>query len=386
MKRKVLRILVLLLVFLLTPCTAKAAETAETDLHKLQEKTQEKLMSEFDFAEIDNSLQKMFPERKLRFADVMTSLMEGNLEETGNLLFQYIKDRVAYEFRSNKKNLVYMLLIILVAAVFRNFAAAMQSRQVSQISFYVLYMLLVTLCLSSFKVAMEGLEEQLLQVLDFMRLLCPCYFLAVTVSAGSSSAVMFYNLALLLIYLVEALILHFLLPVIHLYIMIQVINYLAEEDMLSEFANLVQTFISWILKMLLGAVVGINVIQGLLGPAIDLLKRSTLTKTVEAIPGLGNTFGSVTDVVLGTAVLVKNGIGMTGAVILLLICVVPMVQMLVLGVSFQATAALIQPVSDDRITGCIRSVGEGYGLMLRTLFTVSVLFLLTIAIAAAATS
>ena len=406
MKRRILTAAILVF-FLLFPVTfADAAEMSETvektgkttsqseqiepttrtNLQKIRDETQEKLLSELDFGEMDKSLSRMFPDKKISFAEVMESLLEGNIEETGELLLDYIKDRIGYEFRSNRKSLIYMLLIIIVAAVFRNFASAMQSRQVSQISFYVLYMLLITLCLSAFKVAMEGLEGQLAQILDFMRLFCPCYFLAVTVSAGSSSAVMFYNLALFLIYLVEALILHFLLPVIHLYIMIQVINYLTGEDMLSEFTNLIQTFITWILKTLLGAVIGINVIQGLLGPAIDMLKRSTLTKTLEAIPGVGNTFGSVTDVALGTAVLVKNGIGMAGAVIVLLICVVPMIQMLVLCVSFKMTAALAQPISDERITGCIRSVGEGYALMIRTLFTVSILFLLTIAIAAAATS
>ena len=41
---------------------------------------------------------------------------------------------------------------------------------------------------------------------------------------------------------------------------------------------------------------------------------------------------------------------------------------------------------DKRITGCISSVSSGYELLLKVLCTVLVLFLLTIAVAAAATS
>lgn len=111
-----------------------------------------------------------------------------------------------------------------------------------------------------------------------------------------------------------------------------------------------------------------------------------MTKTVEAIPGIGNTFGSMTDVVLGTTVLIKNGIGMAGAVILLAGCLVPVVQMAVLTFFYKLAAALVQPVSDKRITGCISSVSSGYELLLKVLCTVLVLFLLTIAVAAAATS
>lgn len=388
-KRKMTRCLCLaawVILLLMQGNVVQAAEEDEDTPGKIQQQIEERILNEFDFSEIDNSLQSLFPEQKIRFREVTAAMMGGDMEEAGTLLLGYIRDQFTYEFRNNRKNLAYMLMIAVAAAIFTNFSNALQNKQVSEIGFYVLYILLITMCLSSFRTAMEGLESQLETLLDFMRVLCPGYFMAVAIAAGSSSSIMFYNLVLFLIYLVEILILKFLLPLINVYIMVQVMNYLAGEDTLSEFADLIRKFISWVLKTLLGCVIGINVIQGMLGPAIDLVKRSTLTKTVEAIPGLGNTFGSVTDVLLGTAVLIKNGIGMAGAVILLLISIVPVIQTALLTLLYQLTAALVQPMSDKRITGCIRSVSEGYGLMLRVLFTTLLLFLLTIAVVAASTS
>lgn len=368
------------------PINVAAAGEDTQELGQIQEQTEEKILEELDFSEIDDSLQKLFPDQKISFQEVLNAMLSGNLEETGSLLLHYLKDQLTYEFDNNRKNLVYMLLIAIVAAIFTNFSSALQNRQVSEISFYVLYMLLITMCLTSFKVAMTGMENRIGQVLDFMKVLCPGYFMAVAIAAGSSSSLMFYNLVLLLIYVAEALILNFLLPVINIYIMLQVMNYLLGEDSLSEFADLIRKFISWILKSLLGCVIGMNVIQAMLAPAIDTVKRSTLTKTVEAIPGIGNTFGGITDVVLGTAVLIKNGIGMAGAVILILISAVPVIQMALLTLMYKLGAALVQPVSDKRITGCIRSVSEGYELMLQVLFTTLLLFLITIAVIAASTS
>ncbi len=364
-------------------------EDAEPDTEKMQEirqRTEEKIMGEFDFSELDDSLRKLFPKEKIRFADVTASMMSGNLEETGKIFFRYIGDQFGYEFRTNRKNLVYMLLIAVIAAILTNFSGAFQSRQVSEISFYVLYMLLITMCLTTFHVAMEGLEDKLEALLDFMRLLCPGYFMAVSLASGSSSSLMFYGIVLIVIYVVELVVLRFLLPLINVYIMIQVMNYLVGENILSELADLIRKFITWILRTLLGCVIGLNVIQGLLSPTIDTLKRGTLTKTVEAVPGIGNLFGGVTDILLGTAVLIKNGIGMAGAVILLLICCVPVIQMLTMTFLYKFAAAMVQPVSDKRITGCIRSVSEGYGLMIKVLYTTLLLFLITIAVVAAATS
>lgn len=367
--------------------TSVASGKEDTEfLGQIQEQTEKKILEEFDFSELNDNLRKLFPGEKITFQQVVETLMTGNLKETGQMLLQYGKDQIGYEFRTNRMNLVYMLLIAIIAAVFTNFSNALQNRQVSEISFYVLYLLLITMCLNSFRIAISGLEEKMEVLLDFMRLLCPGYFLSVAISSGSSSSLMFYNLVLFLIYLVEMVIFRFLIPVVNVYIMIQIMNYLLGEDMLSELAELIKKGISWILKTLLGCVIGINVIQGLLAPAIDSLKRSSLTKSLSAIPGIGNTFGSVTDVVLGTAVLIKNGIGMAGAVLLLMICLVPVLQMAIMTFFYKLAAALVQPVSDSRITGCISSVSEGYELMLQMLVTTMTLFLVTIAVVAAATN
>ena len=378
--------LVLILVVFGIGTRIVSAEETEGDAQEIREETENALMSEFDFEEIENSLSGMFPQQKISFEEVLSELITGNWSGLGKTFLGYLSDRIFYEFRYNRENLVYMLMVALTAAVFTNFSSAFQNRQVSEISFYVLYMLLITLCLTAFRVAAQGLEENLDALVDFMRVLCPSYFLAVAFASGSVTALFFYNVILVLIYVVELVLVRFLLPVINVYIMIQVLGNLTGEDFLSEFAQLLQKLVSWILKSLLAGVVGINVVQGLLAPVIDSLRKSALTRTAEALPWIGNAVGGAAEIVLGTAVLIKNGIGMAGAVIAVLICAVPVIQMLILAFLYKLAAALVQPVSDKRITGCISSVSEGYELLLKVVFTAGVLFLLTIAIVAASTT
>lgn len=378
--------LVLILVVFGIGTRIVSAEETEGDAQEIREETENALMSEFDFEEIENSLSGMFPQQKISFEEVLSELITGNWSGLGKTFLGYLSDRIFYEFRYNRENLVYMLMVALTAAVFTNFSSAFQNRQVSEISFYVLYMLLITLCLTAFRVAAQGLEENLDALVDFMRVLCPSYFLAVAFASGSVTSLFFYNVILVLIYVVELVLVRFLLPVINVYIMIQVLGNLTGEDFLSEFAQLLQKLVSWILKSLLAGVVGINVVQGLLAPVIDSLRKSALTRTAEELPWIGNAVGGAAEIVLGTAVLIKNGIGMAGAVIAVLICAVPVIQMLILAFLYKLAAALVQPVSDKRITGCISSVSEGYELLLKVVFTAGVLFLLTIAIVAASTT
>ena len=196
----------------------------------------------------------------------------------------------------------------------------------------------------------------------------PVYFLAVAVAKGSVTGVAFYNLVLFLIYAVEIIIGNVLLPMVRVYMIIRVLNFLGPEDMLGKLSEFLE------------------LIQGMISPAIDTVKRSTVLKGAEAIPGVGNLLGGMTEVALGTAVLVKNGIGMTGAVICIALCVIPLVQTAGTALLYKLAAAVIQPVSDERVTGCVEAVGEGCQILLQIVFTVGVLFLLTIAIVAAVTN
>ena len=105
-------------------------------------------------------------------------------------------------------------------------------------------------------------------------------------------------------------------------------------------------------------------------------------RTAGAIPGVGNLFSGVTEVVLGSAVLIKNGLGAAAIVILLLAGAAPLCRMGISALAYQFLAAVVQPVTDKRMVGCIHTMGESLGLLVRLLLTMEILFLLTIAILA----
>lgn len=369
----------------LFPVCAEEGRVSDEEIENAQREAEDFLWEKFDFTEVNKSLRKIFPESKVSFEEVVQAAAEGNMEEGGELLLKYFEDKIGYEFRTNRRNLVYILLIALAASVFSNFSSAFQNRQASEISFYILYMLLITMCLTSFRIAMEGLEQGIEMLLSFTQALCPVYFLAVAFASGTKSSILFFQFVLFLIYVAEVVIVRLLLPILNGFMVVQVMNHLLGEGVLSELSDLLYKIVSWILKFLLGGVAGISIIQGMLAPVIDSLQRSAWTKTAAAIPGVGNLFDGMTDVFFGTAVLIKNGIGAAGAFVLLAICMTPLLQMAVLMVLYKVIAAVMQPISDKRLIGCISSVSEGYALMIRVLYTTAALFLITIAIVTVST-
>lgn len=362
-----------------------AKEENESRTESLDEKALQEILGQLDFQETNEQLKELFPEERLDFKETVTELISGDTKATASLLNRMVRDQVFYAFRSARKNLIQIILLALIAAVLNQFSSVFQNRQIAEISFYAMYLLLLALCLNTFGAVMDWVSDGIENLTSFMGAFCPLYFLAVSIAKGSVTASAFYQAVLFLIYLVEMIIGKIVLPSIHIYIMVKVLNFLSEEKYLNRLSELLEIAISWILKTVLALVVGLNIVQGLISPAVDMVKRSTLTKSAEAIPGIGDAIGGVTEVVLGTAVLVKNGIGMTGAIICVSLCLIPIVEIGCIVLMYKLTAALLEPVSNERVIGCIESVSEGGRLLIKVVFTVGLLFLVTIVIVSAVT-
>lgn len=83
--------------------------------------------------------------------------------------------------------------------------------------------------------------------------------------------------------------------------------------------------------------------------------------------------------------LIKNGIGAAALVVLIVLCLIPLTKLAIIMAAYYVLAAVLQPVSDERITDCLSGMGNGVRLLFKTVFTMLVLFLLTIALATALT-
>lgn len=343
----------------------------------------EAVMDELEFEDIEDMMSEIFPGERIGFRDILEIFMTGDFSRGIQVLGKGITEKIFSILAENKEAMLHILVIALIAAVFANFSHVFAAGQAADMGFFVLYLLLITLLLQTFEIMIDSVTSSLQLLTEFMKVLCPVYLMASAVVTGSGTSIVFYNLLLFLIYLVQNIVCCFVIPLIHVYLMIRLMNEISPEPYLDRFADLAGTVITWILKTMLVGIVGINLIQGLISPVLDQVKRSGLQKGLEAIPGIGNTIGGVTEIVLSAVTLIRNGIGVAGAVICVAICLVPLMQIAVMTLLYKLASALLEPVSDGRITACIAGAGDAAVLLLKTVYTSAVLFLITIVIVAA---
>ena len=366
---KILKIAIFSL-FLLFFCTRICVYAAENQDFSREEEA----LEELDLKDVETAVDQLLEEKQSMrgiIREILTSGQAFSAEQWKAVIQQGVWDAMGIQ----KETCVHILVLVLLSAVFYHLSGVFQNNQIGDISFYMIYLLLFLLLLQAFD-QMAGQMESLLEgVAVFMKALLPAYYIALTGACGVATATAFYQMILILIFLTEKILLLFILPAIRMYLVLELINFLTKEEFLSN-------GILWALKSMVGVIVGIQLIQRLISPAVDTLKRSLIGRTAGALPGVGNLFSGITEVVLGSAVLIKNCLGAAAIVILLLAGAAPLCRMGISALVYQFLAALVQPVTDKRMVGCIHTMGESLGMLVRMLLTMEILFLLTIAILA----
>ena len=223
-------------------------------------------------------------------------------------------------------------------------------------------------------------------IMQFMKAMMPAYFRAVALAGGSISAAAMYEFTMGLAGVSQWLLIPVMIPLIRLELLMKMTGNMVKEETLSRLNDQLDQVFRWGMKVLLGVVVGFHVVQGLLLPYADSLKNGAAQKLVGMIPGIGQGAAAAAQMILGSGVLLKNAVGMAGAVVVFLILAVPMLKLLVLMLFYQCAAAILEPICDKRIISCISAAARGHQLLLQIVLTAALLFLITVSLVCAGTN
>ena len=363
------------IVIIFFPCRIWAMEDVST------EEIQEEILEDLDLKEVEDLVKELTGE-ELSFLSLLKELISSGQALDWSACKEVVGKMWQCAWGIQKETCIQILLLLLLTSFFSNLSGAFKNPQIGEMAFYICYMMLFLLILRQVNQFSVQIQDALEGICEFMKVLLPSYYLAIAASTGISTASVFYQMIIGVIYLAEKIILIVMLPAIRFYLLIALVNHLTKDEWLSRFTNLIKTGISWALKAMLGGLLGVQLIQRLLAPAVDSLRQTVLGKSAGAIPVLGDIFEGVTQLILGAAVLVKNGLGVVAILCMMFIGAVPLIQLALHGAGYQLLAAMMQPVSEHRLISCVHTMGETILMMFRLLLTVEVMFLLTIAILA----
>lgn len=338
------------------------------------------------FDEIENNIENSSLGNNISFEKILKKLWQGDTEgimdDVGNL----VKESLFKELSENRKNFAQIILLAIVASLFSNIAGGVFSASLQETGFFTVYLAMSGLVLQSFFLMHSIAQSALSEVFSFMEVLIPAYAIAITMVSGSASSIAVYELTFLLVKACQWGLKTIVVPLIEAYMMVGLINCLGATDKFSNLGNLLKKGTEQFLKWTSALILGLNLIQSMILPAVDSVKSSIWQKGLSAIPGAGAVISALTGSILGAAVLIKNSIGVGCLIILILLCAVPVMKLVVFMLSFHLCSAFLQPISDKRLMNLLHVTGESGKLFLQTVITCLTLFFITIALAAISTN
>lgn len=362
------------------------AEILKTD--EAEENYLDVWMGELDFGEVDELVEtELFPEQRepIRFSGLVEEMLtEGLANFDYTRILEWARDALLYEVQVNQKLLIQVVLLAVGFSVIKNFSGVFREAYISDICFLFVYGVLAVLLLQSFQTYGEIAETVLQQNVDFMKALVPTFCISMVFASGVESSAGFYQLAFLVIYLIQWLFLKVLIPCIHIYIIMELFNHFFEDEKFANLTELLKGAVNWGMKSAGVLVLGMNVVQGLIAPAKDRLTSGTVSKAAAVIPGVGNVVSGIGELLLGSGILIKNCVGVAALVVLVAIGVMPILKIALLSVMYKVSAAVVEPVSDKRIAGCLKGMAEGGMLYLKLVLYCLALSFVTIALTTAA--
>lgn len=372
-KTKISKILLLILLIINMLPTQVLANTEENQNEVIVEEQKEmfginsfiKNAKEYSgefFAEID--LQEM-----------LNSTIKGEIDNTS--IYQKIFNLLGEEVKIGIKSLISILVIVIIHSILKSISENLENKELSKIIYYVQYIAIVTIIMTNFSDIIAIVRDTATNLVGFMNSLIPILISLMLYTGSITTSSVLEPIILFMVNLIGNLIQNFLIPSVLIVTTLSIISQIGDKVQINKLAKFFNSGIVWLLGVILTIFVGIISLEGTLSSSVDGITAKTTKAIVSSsIPIVGKILGDAVDSVLGCGIILKNAIGVIGVIIIIGICIMPIIKIAILTISYKVLAGICEPIADEKIIKLLDQIGNIFKVLLAILCSMSVMVII----------
>ena len=317
----------------------------------------------------------IFPD--ININDLLTSAIKGDIGNKN--FFNGIFKLFGTEVRNTLKILASILIIIVIHSIFKTVSENLGNKGISQITYYVQYILIVTILMSNFTEIIAMTRTTIQNLVIFMNSLIPILITLMITTGSIVSANVVQPVLLFSISFIGNIISAVILPIVLVSTTLGIVSQISDKMQIGKLAKFFNSSVVWVLGIILTVFVGMLSLEGTLSSGVDGLTAKT-TKAVVSnfIPVVGKVLGDSIDTVLGCASILKNAVGFIGVIVVMGICITPIIKLTVLSILYYLAAALCEPIADGKVIKLLEQMGSTFKILLAVTFAVAVMLIIGI--------
>ncbi|WP_291572838.1 stage III sporulation protein AE [Clostridium sp. UBA4548] len=371
------KILLILMMILWIPLNVQASEEIKIDQEQMNKVNGlynyiSNMQNEYDL------LRDMSPKE---FVEAYMKNGQGSLQEKKitKIALSYIFKEVVASF----KIIGGLIIIAVVCALLNNLQSAFSNESLSNIAYFACFAVMITIIAKGFYVGVDLVHDVILDISNFMAALMPV-LIALLASVGSfTEAIVMDPIIMAACSIGANLYSTIIIPIICMSFVLEFVNNISDGYNIDKLTALLRKCALWSQGIILTIFVGIITIRGITSSSLDLVTTKTAKYAVDSfIPVVGKTLSDAFATVASYTMLLKSSVSVLGVLVLIGIVLVPIIKIVTMAFMYKLTAALLQPVSDKKVTAVIDSAGSSLILLGSCLISVTIMFFIMITIIA----
>lgn len=371
-------IFILMLLLALMPITAYGSDSINID-----EEQQSKINELYDY--ISNMQDENELLREISPKEFVESYMK-NGQDTGEEK-RLLKAGIAYLFREVLASFTIigqLIIIAIVCALLNNLQNAFSNEKVAHVAYFACYGVMIILIARGFYIGVELTQDVIKTISNFMAALMPVLIMLLASVGSVSQALIMDPIVMGLCTFGTHLYSTVIIPVVCMSFVLSFVNNISSDYNIDNLTNLLKKSALWVQGIFLTVFIGLLTIRGIAGSSLDIVTTKTAKFAVESfVPVVGKAISDAFATVASYTLLLKNSISLLGTVILICIILLPIIKIYALGFMYKLTSALLQPVTDKKVSSVIDSAGGSLMLLGSCIVCVSIMFFIVLAMVAA---
>ena len=341
---------------------------------------------ELNLREVENYINRVDTDIKsavpgLSFKDMFFKIIRGDVSWKPASVFNDLLKYLFKEVVANTSLLGKLIVLSMICAVLHNLTSAFDRGTTGQLSYLVVYLVLATIAIGSFALAINTGRDLVDRMVSFMQAIMPLLLTLLVAMGGVASAAILHPVILISLTVIGTLTKNVVLPLIFFSAVLGIADNLSASFKVSRLAGLLKTVAMGLLGIFSTIFLGILAVQGVAGAVGDGVTLRTAKFAIDAfVPVVGGMFSGALESVVSSSLLIKNAAGITGMISIFLIMGLPMLKIISLSFIYKLAGALVQPVAEGQVVDCLNEMGSSLILVFAAVGVVGLLFFFSITI------
>ncbi len=307
--------------------------------------------------------------------DILNSAIKGDIDNSK--IYKKILNSLGKEVQTGIKSLVSILVIIIIHSILKSISESLENDNISKLIYYVQYIAIVTIIMGNFSDIINLVKETSTNLVGFMNTLIPVLISLMLYTGSLTTTSVLEPIILFMINFIGNLIQDILIPIVLIITSISIISKISDKVQIDKISKFLKSYTVWFLGLILTVFVGIVSLEGTLASSVDGITAKTAKAIVSsAVPVVGKILGDVVDSVLGCGVILKNAVGFVGVIIIVGICILPILKLTVLMLSYKLVAGISEVIADAKIVKLLDEISDIFKILLAILVSISVMVII----------